>query len=170
MNVSEEMPAGSDWRNVAFDAIRSDNFDLFVSVLGKGVSVNETDEKGDSLLKLACEKGALSIARSLLERGADTERRDRRDRSALAVAACGGNVKLVRLLVGYGADVTADQGNGRLPVDFAAMSGHPEIVRYLESVSRSGKAGRLVLCRLVRAFRVLAGCFQAKSFYFVPGN
>jgi ankyrin repeat protein len=170
MSARHEIPAGLKWQEIALEAVRADDFDALVSSLNNGVPVNHTDDDGNSLLKIACEIGALSIARVLLERGADTERRDIHDRTPLVEAASRGNIRMVRLLVGYGADVTADQGRGRLPVDYAAMSGYPEIVRYLESVSRSGKIGRLILCRLVRGIRWLTSGFRGRGFYFVAGH
>src|SRR5215204_7577442 len=68
-------------------------------LLRMGLPPNLRNEKGDSLLMLACYHGHAEVARALLEHGGDPELANDRGQTPLAGAAFKGDAKIVHLLL-----------------------------------------------------------------------
>src|SRR5689334_12100952 len=74
-------------------------------LLRMGLPPNLRNEKGDSLLMLACYHGQAEAARVLLDAGADPELANDRGQMPLAGAAFKGALDVARLLLARGAAV-----------------------------------------------------------------
>lgn len=86
-----------------FDAARHGDTDLLRSALEAGVPVNLTNNKGDTLLNLACYQEQREAVALLLEHGADTERVSDMGFTALVCAVFRGNEEITRMLLDAGA-------------------------------------------------------------------
>ena len=100
-------------------------------LLAMGLPPNLRNEKGDSLLMLACYHGHLDVARALLEHGGDPELMNDRGQTPLAAAAFKGDAATVRLLLEHGANVDGHGPDGRTALTVAAMFNRVEIVDLL---------------------------------------
>ncbi len=163
-NVSQaEEQRYAELQRMALDFARMGETAELEKMLQAGIPVNLADEKGNTLLMLACYNGEAGTARVLLQHGADPDRRNDRGQTPLGGVAFKGYTEIVRLLVDAGADLHADNGAGMKPVHFAAMFGRFDVVRLLEeydasldgpAVSADGsRSGR----RLMPAFARLVG-------------
>jgi ankyrin repeat protein len=101
------------------------------SLLGRGLPPNLRNERGDSLLMLACYHGHADAARALLEHGADPEVMNDAGQTPLAGAAFKGDMAVSTLLLEHGAKVDTVGQNGRTALMFAAMFNRTEIARLL---------------------------------------
>ena len=95
-----------------FQHTRAGHADELAQVLDMGLPPNLRNEKGDSLLMLACYHGHAEVARALLEHGGDPELANDRGQTHLAGAAFKGDAKIVRLLLGHGAHVNGSGPDG----------------------------------------------------------
>ncbi|MFI8933802.1 ankyrin repeat domain-containing protein [Streptomyces sp. NPDC053474] len=90
-----------------FDLARAGDTDALAAYVDAGVSVNLTNDSGDSLLMLAAYHGRAPAVRALVERGADVDRANDRGQTPLAGAVFKGADDVVRALVDGGADPAA---------------------------------------------------------------
>ncbi|WP_172384502.1 ankyrin repeat domain-containing protein [Streptomyces sp. MNP-20] len=90
-----------------FDLARAGDTDALAAYVDAGVSVNLTNDSGDSLLMLAAYHGHAPAVRALVERGADVDRANDRGQTPLAGAVFKGADDVVRALVDGGADPAA---------------------------------------------------------------
>ncbi|MCI3929294.1 ankyrin repeat domain-containing protein [Streptomyces sp. AN091965] len=90
-----------------FDLARAGDTDALTAYVDAGVSVNLTNDSGDSLLMLAAYHGHAPAVRALVERGADVDRANDRGQTPLAGAVFKGADDVVRALVDGGADPAA---------------------------------------------------------------
>lgn len=100
-------------------------------MLEQGLPPNLRNDKGDSLLMLACYHGHHDAAQVLLDHGGDPELVNDSGQTPLAGAAFRGNPAIVRLLLQYGADVNHCGPDGRTPLIIAAMFNRTGIVDIL---------------------------------------
>lgn len=101
------------------------------TLLAQGLPPNLRNERGDSLLMLACYHGHLDAARVLLAHGADPELMNDAGQTPLAGAAFKGDLAVATLLLDHGAGVATAGPNGRTALMFAAMFDRTEIARLL---------------------------------------
>lgn len=90
-----------------FDLARAGDTDALTAYVDAGVSVNLSNDSGDSLLMLAAYHGHAPAVRALVERGADVDRANDRGQTPLAGAVFKGADDVVRALVDGGADPAA---------------------------------------------------------------
>ncbi len=104
--------------------------------LDQGVSINQQDANGYSLLHHACRAGHLEIAELLIERGADVNIRARVNITPLISAVRANELEMCRLLVENGADLNVRGGsdNHLTALGLAVRANHVAIVDYLRSV------------------------------------
>jgi ankyrin repeat protein len=100
-------------------------------LLDQGLPANLRNERGDSLLMLACYHGHLDAARLLLEHGADPEIMNDAGQAPLHGAAFKGDLDVATLLLDHGAKVDAAGPNGKTALLFAAMFNRVDIARLL---------------------------------------
>ncbi|MGX4642618.1 ankyrin repeat domain-containing protein [Massilia sp. SYSU DXS3249] len=101
------------------------------TLLGQGLPPNLRNERGDSLLMLACYHGHLPAARALLDAGADPELLNDAGQTPLAAAAFKGDAACASLLLERGALVDAAGPNGKTALMIAAMFNRVDIARLL---------------------------------------
>jgi ankyrin repeat protein len=100
-------------------------------LLDQGLPANLLNEKGDSLLMLACYHGHSEVAELLLRHGGDPELANDRGQTPLAGGAFKGDAQIVRLLLKHGANVNGSGPDGRTALMVAAMFNRTEIVDLL---------------------------------------
>jgi hypothetical protein len=100
-------------------------------LLAQGLPANLRNERGDSLLMLACYHGHLDTARLLLEHGADPEIMNDAGQAPLHGAAFKGDLAIATLLLEHGAQVDCAGPNGKTALLFAAMFNRTDIARLL---------------------------------------
>ncbi len=99
----------------------------------------EEQEKLNSELLEACEKGELNKVKDLLKRGADVHAKDNGDKTALMYASMSGHTDIVDLLINHGADVHAKDRDGSTALILASSNGHPDIVDLLKKRGAKNK-------------------------------
>jgi ankyrin repeat protein len=104
-----------------FDLARQGDAAALARLLGLGVPVDLRNEKGDTLLMLACYHGRLDAARVLLEHGADTEIYNDNGQLPLAAAVFKDYRDVAELLLAKGARVDGAAPDGRTALMMAAM-------------------------------------------------
>jgi len=116
------------------------------ALLDKGVSPNQTDRFGYSILVGAIRIGAIEIAESLVAAGADVLAEGKMKGDALWIASAEGHLKMLELLL------SKAKGDGRLQrsldvaFGWAVLGGHLEIIRLLldsgANVNRRDESGQ----------------------------
>jgi ankyrin repeat protein len=94
-----------------FDVVREGESAQLTSLLDRGLPVNLTNGKGDTLLILAAYHKHGDLVRVLLERGADTARVNDRGQTALAAAVFRDTPRIVTDLLDAGADPELGEPN-----------------------------------------------------------
>ena len=116
-----------------FAAARRGDAPALADLLDRGLPPDLRNEKGDSLLMLACYHGGTEAARLLLQRGADPDLANDRGQTPLAGAAFKGDLAVAGALLDHGAAIDGTTADGRTPLAFAVMFGRAEMVVYLLS-------------------------------------
>lgn len=80
------------------EAVRLRNLRAVESLLSRGHSIKDVDEKGRTALMVAAEVGDCVIANFLISKGADCSERDKEGRSALNIASENGHHNILTLL------------------------------------------------------------------------
>ncbi|XP_063412766.1 uncharacterized protein LOC134695444 [Mytilus trossulus] len=93
--------------------------------------VNNADERGNSPLHKASERGHTAVAKLLLENNADVSQCDVDGASSLFWACYGGHKDTVELLLQNNADVNQYDNEGVSPLHAACIQGHTYIVELL---------------------------------------
>lgn len=114
-----------------FQFARSGEAEQLASLLSQGMPPNLRNERGDSLLMLACYHGHCDAARALLESGADAELENDAGQTPLAGAAFKGDLAIARLLLDHGAQVDNGGPREKTPLMLAAMFNRVEMARLL---------------------------------------
>lgn len=132
----DDTPSTLDAETLAFVArvfgyARGGHAAELAELLAMGLPANLCNEKGDSLLMLACYHGQSEAAGVLLNHDADPELANDRGQVPLAGAAFKGDVVTTRLLLDRGAAVDGAGEGGRTALMVAAMFNRTEIVDIL---------------------------------------
>jgi len=101
----EQLPDEAlDFATQMFDAARNGDSGLLLAAVDKGLPVNLTNDKGNTLLMLAAYSGHADLVSELLKRGADANRSNDNSQNPVAGAVFKGHEKVVRVLIDGGAD------------------------------------------------------------------
>lgn len=119
------------WVRQVFQCARSGEAGALGALLAQGLPPNLRNERGDSLLMLACYHGHVDAARVLLEHGADPELMNDAGQAPLHGAAFKGDLAVAALLLDHGARADHAGPNGKTALMFAAMFNRVEIARLL---------------------------------------
>jgi ankyrin repeat protein len=114
-----------------FQHARSGEAAELATVLGQGFPPNLRNERGDSLLMLACYHGQHDAARTLLDHGAAPELQNDAGQTPLGAAAFKGDIAIATLLLDRGAGVDSAGPNGKTALMLAAMFNRSEIALLL---------------------------------------
>lgn len=108
----------------------TDEVDFF---LKHGVSVEQSNVDGVTLLMATGLRGMPDVAKLLISKGASIDKKDNNGTTALGWAASNGHLDIAKLLVKNGAEVdgTQDTDRGTTAMMYAAANGHADVTRYL---------------------------------------
>jgi ankyrin repeat protein/nucleoside phosphorylase len=113
------------------EAIKGNHDTISRILLEHGTDISALDERGDSALHIASQKGQKTIVRMLLERSADVNAPNDYGSTALHVAARMGQETILRMLPDHGAEVSATGEHGETALHMASEDGHELGVRSL---------------------------------------
>jgi ankyrin repeat protein len=108
-----------------FDLARLGRTTELTGYLDEGITVNLTNDKGDTLLMLAAYHGHAELVTALLRRGADPNRANDGGQTPLAGAVFKAEDEVVRALLAAGADPGAGSPSAR---DTARMFGRDDLL------------------------------------------
>jgi len=97
----------------------------------RGMSVDTSDEVGNTLLMRASKEGHPDMVRALLDMNAAVKKRNSGGDTPLMFGALGGNMEIVRLLVDAGAEL---EHPGWAPIHYCAWAGKTNVCQYLISL------------------------------------
>jgi hypothetical protein len=115
------------WARV-FGMARSGDTKSLVAYIEAGISVNLTNDRGDTLVMLAAYHGHAEAVAALIERGADPGRVNDRGQSPLAGAVFKNEPDVVKALIDGGADPEAGTPSA---IEAATMFGNTELLALL---------------------------------------
>lgn len=119
-------------QEIAFQAARNDDPKTLKEYFGSGFDVNQTNQRGDTLLTVAAYAGsAKAVDEILTQKELKIDQRNRMGLTALAAAAFKGHAAIAAKLIAKGADVHAANGVGQTALMFAALAGKTEVARVL---------------------------------------
>ena len=121
--ISPNHPDLTAFATKIYNAARTGDLPIFQQAIPAGLPANLTNEKGDTILMLACYHGHLEVARLLLENGADPNRVNDRGQSILAGAVFKKEEDIVRLLCEWGADPDLGDPSAQAAVGIFRMEG-----------------------------------------------
>jgi ankyrin repeat protein len=105
--------------------------ELISMIKEKGVSINETDNYGNSPLHLAILDGESGYARSLISQGADLNMKNNQELSPLHIASFRDNEEVVKYLLNKGAEIDLKGNSGYTPLHIASEMNHITVAKDL---------------------------------------
>lgn len=123
-----------DGRFIVPELVRADRRQSLEAFLDAGASVNTADDKGNSLLAIACHHGMLKLAQMLLHRGANPDGVPPRPPLHAAAIAGDGNtkaLKIIGLLLDAGANPSATAVDGAMATHVVCRHGHHQLLARL---------------------------------------
>ena len=105
-------------------ALRGKHFEVAELLHRNGADVDVRDNVEDTLLREACQDGALDIVQWLLNHGADVNVQGRYSLPPLVVAAYFGHLKEVHVLIEHNANIHIRDHTGMTPLHAAATRGY----------------------------------------------
>ena len=119
-------------QTAAFQAARTGDEDELKKAFTAGLSVNEPNARGDTLLTVAAYNGQpKAVAVILKQPKVDVEAKNKLGLTAMAAAAFKGHADIITQLVEAKADVNAANETGQTPLMFAVQSGKVKAVEAL---------------------------------------
>jgi len=97
----------------------------------QNIAVNLQNDKGETALMFASERGHTRIVKLLIEAGADVNIQDHINHTALMVASCNGHAKIIKILIEARADVNLYNVNGYTALTYATANGYTKIIKLL---------------------------------------
>ena len=95
---------------------------------GRGINVNQANDKGRTALWLASHEQQIRIMEKLLDAGADVNKADNVGKTPLFVASEQGHQGAVKMLLDAGADVNKADKNGKTPLSVASIEPIKELI------------------------------------------
>jgi ankyrin repeat protein len=126
---------GTDGGNIFHllnDAVSND--ELISMIKSEGISINETDNNGNSPLHLAILSGESEYARSLINQGADLIIKNKLELSPLHLAVFLNNEDVASLLLLKGAEIDMKGNSGYTPLHIASELNHVSLAKDLLSM------------------------------------
>lgn len=106
---------------------------IIQAILDKNPNINETNDRGESPLYIACQKGNLEIIRLLVAKGADINEIGKS--SPLKVAIDRRDLNTIKLLNDLGANYDI-KINGQSPADYARSRNYDEIADFFDQLAK----------------------------------
>ena len=102
-------------------AARNGDKDKVLEYLNSGVSIESTDQYGNTALARACDSGSVELITCLLERKANVNPVNQSKCSPIHGACLGGNADVAECLIKYGVPLNMASSQGNRPLHFAAL-------------------------------------------------
>lgn len=132
-------------RLAAHIAAREGHTETVEYFLNKGVSVDETDKVGWTMLHYATWKSSSQTVRLLIKNGARVNIKDKcLGKTPLHVGSEEGHVEVIEILLDFGADIDDCDDNCRTAINIAAYQGCIETVRFLFDRNANVEIGETV--------------------------
>ena len=131
-NEAEIILKGPDGGNIFHllnDTISND--ELISLLRNKGISINETDNNGNSPLHIAILSGESEYARSLINQGAELNLKNNLDLSPLHLAAFLNDSQITNELMLKGAEINLKGNSGYTPLHIASELNHVRLAKDL---------------------------------------
>ena len=122
-------PEGGNIFHLMNDFISND--ELITVLKSKGISINETDNNGNSPLHVAILSGESEYARSLINQGAELNIRNKLELSPLHLAAFLNDRQVTNILVLQGAEIDIKGNSGYTPLHIATELNNIHVARDL---------------------------------------
>ncbi|XP_071085307.1 putative ankyrin repeat protein RF_0381 [Haliotis cracherodii] len=135
-------------RTAVMKAAAVGNKNVFHLLVGKGCNLSAVDDRGNTILHLACFGGNVHVVEYLItHKIADIESRGQAGRTPVMIAAGTGDQKVFDLLVGKGCNLSAVDDGGNNILHLACFSDNVHIVEYLithkiADIESRGRFGR----------------------------
>lgn len=107
------------------------NEEMISIIKGKGISINEMDNYGNSPLHIAILEGEREYATSLINQGADINLKNNLELSPLHLAAFLDDDEAAKYLLNKGAEIDIRGNSGYTPLHIAAEMNHVDVARDL---------------------------------------
>ncbi|XP_076299445.1 uncharacterized protein LOC143218247 [Lasioglossum baleicum] len=116
-----------------FEAIGRNNIDDVKELINHGVSIDATNNEGQTPLHYAAKSDKLEVVKYLIEeKGANINVKDNDGQTPLHYAADHGKLEVVKYLIEEkGANINVKDNDGQTPLHYAADHGKLEVVKYL---------------------------------------
>lgn len=102
-------------------------------LIHSGISVDATNEDGETALMQAADKGDITTVQRLLKNGAQVNKQDEDGKTALMFAAHEGHTAVVNALISAGADINARDKDGDTALMMAEDEDHEDTVTALRA-------------------------------------
>ena len=120
------------WADAIHDAVNRNDFAKVRELIENDkLLVSTRNDKQETALSLAANKGNLEIVSYLVENGSDVNARNLSSNTPLYIAARRGHTEIVKYLIGHDAVVNAYCESGHTPLHAAVSSKKPETVKCL---------------------------------------
>jgi len=97
-----------------------------------GANVNYREDRGDSVLMMACWFGHADLVSFLLEKKADIHLKNDTEQTALHYASMKGHIKIIKMLMSRGASFDEEDNKGYTSVMCAAQFGHTALLDFFK--------------------------------------
>ena len=128
---------GGNIFHIMNDSIASE--ELISMLKNKGISINETNNYGNSPLHFAILSGESGYARSLINQGADLNMKNQMDLSPLHLAVFFNNEEVVNALLDKGTEINLKGNTGYTALHIASELNHLEIAKDLLNMGASNR-------------------------------
>lgn len=115
----------------AGELARGGDTERLAQLLQTGLAVDATNERGDSLLLLACYYGREDCVTLLLKHGASVDLANHKGQRPLTGASFKGYLGVVKQLISAGARLEEDDDSIKTPLMYAASFEHGAVVKQL---------------------------------------
>lgn len=92
------------------------------------------NNNGDTVVRVAIEKGNLNLVKSLIECGCNKSSKNKYGSDLLIIASYNGKLDIVKYLISIGFDKETKNKLGYTPLTCAANQGHLDVIKYLVSI------------------------------------
>lgn len=107
------------------------NEDKIQKLIDSGLNINETDEKGRTILFELVQKRRIESLKILLENGANIDHEDKLGKTALSIAASSADGMMIRFLLEKKASLNYVNSSGRILVQDIALEGNLKVFQLL---------------------------------------
>lgn len=129
--VPSQMLAAQGKETPVLEMTRRENLEELPRVIRGGANLDAFNQRGETALHLASDKGNLELVKILVAAGAEVDKKDRYGWTPCMIAAGNGFFPVVRYLHGHGANLNAAEAKGITGLMWASVGNHVNVIKYL---------------------------------------